>query len=107
MAAHKKSKTKTKTKLKSSRGRGHEATQSINFRIPKAWIGKVDVLRKSRLVPVEVSRTAMFRFALGHGLETLMKGKGKGKGKGKIAMRPARSSSSRTRRGTTRRGTRG
>lgn len=91
-------------KARAGRGAPSEATRSINFRVPKSWVAKVDALRKSSLVPVEVSRTAMFRFALGHGLEMLMKGKGKGKGKS--AARLARSSSSRMRRSTTRRGAR-
>jgi hypothetical protein len=107
MKAKTKAKTKAKMKKKSGRGASSEATRSINFRVPKSWVGKVDALRKSSLVPVEVSRTAMFRFALGHGLEMLMTGKiMKGKGRDKSATRPGHSSSSRTRRSTTRRETR-
>ena len=49
-------------------------TEAINLKIPKAWIDLADKLARDGAAPVQVSRTAMLRAALGFGLEGISKG---------------------------------
>lgn len=52
-------------------------TEAVNLKIPKEWIELADKLARDGAAPVQVSRTAMLRAALGFGLEGLSKGHGK------------------------------
>jgi len=50
-----------------------ENTEAINMKIPPSWFEKADRLRQVGILPAVVTRTEMFREALGFGLDVLLK----------------------------------
>ena len=54
-------------------------TEAINMKIPPAWIEKADALRRGgAVIPgASITRTAMFRVALGYGLDALLRERSK------------------------------
>ena len=48
-------------------------TESINLKIPPAWLDKADALYRGGIFPAIDTRSAMLRAALGYGLDMLLR----------------------------------